>query len=493
MTVPAESPVRSLGWSWLGTAVAGVMQIAYAAMVARLVAPAAFGAIAGALLLLRFVAYIAKLGVAQALIQQESLTARDINAAHQVSVLAGLIGALVGVLAAPIAGYVLRSPEVEVATRWLSAGLLLNGLSAVPDALLRRAGRFRVLAGAQIVSYLISNLILALVLAVAGFDLGALLAAYIGGWVLDALLLTMLCGSRPRLFTRFASPRGGLLRFGGVVSLASLLDVVTSSIDTLLVGRIGAAELGQYNRGTMLVGLPLQQASGAANRVAAPRLARAQVDRRKFVEMTSSAFGITGLAAFSLAAFAGAAAPALVRVVLGPGWELAAALLPALALAQGLWVVTQVLVTAAESTGAVAQRLRAQVCATLSGVVLIVGAYVVVGSPMALAIAWLAAEAARLAVHLVMAVRHLGVSSLQARRRLSSALLVGLAVAGPPLMFIRGIDIAPLLGLGVSAVLSAVLVVVMWFGLPKSQVRLDLQLLGIRRMAGRSIDTEVRR
>ena len=50
-----SATVSSLGWAWLGVVVQAALQLAYTAVISRLVAPGEFGVIAAAMLVLKFV------------------------------------------------------------------------------------------------------------------------------------------------------------------------------------------------------------------------------------------------------------------------------------------------------------------------------------------------------------------------------------------------------------------------------------------------------
>ena len=80
------STLRGLQWTYLATAANAGMQIAFTAVMGRLLEPAAFGLIAMSLLALNFSQHFAKLGVGQAVIQKSVISRDEIRASFTSSV-----------------------------------------------------------------------------------------------------------------------------------------------------------------------------------------------------------------------------------------------------------------------------------------------------------------------------------------------------------------------------------------------------------------------
>jgi O-antigen/teichoic acid export membrane protein len=189
------------------------------------------------------------------------------------------------------------------------------------------------------------------------------------------------------------------------LSGAYLLDNIGGSLDTFVVGRFAStADVGQYSRGYYLAFQPFHYyLAQALTAVLFPHLSRVQQDTVRLRRAYLSVLMLANIVVFPVCAGVAVAAPELVRVVLGPQWDLAATVVPALAIAAGFSVVSALSQTAAEAR------------ADLNRSLVVQGAYVaVLGVSLAFAIGywsygiWVVA-AAVLVAELVRHVGYLGI------------------------------------------------------------------------------------
>lgn len=449
--------VSSLGWAWAGVALQAGMQLAYTAAISRIVAPAEFGILAAGMLVLKVIAYLGRAGISAAVVQRPKLSADDLAAANSLALLAGVVGACAGVVAAPIFGFLIGVPGVVGVTRWIALGLVLGAPSIVPDAQLRREMKFRKITALQTIAYFGSNILLAIPLALMGFERAALLTAYLAGVLIYSGLARASVKPRPG-FTRSLASMRQFIRFGGTVAATSLLDVASSSADTIYAGRLGSGALGQYNRASMLISLPLEQVSAAAAGPARAALARLQHDPQRFATGLLTSIGLQAGLVAVVVGYGAATATPLVGFALGAQWAEAATLLPLLAIAHGLALVTQQVVGAAESLGKVRARLQVQAACTGINLVVVSAFYFSTRSLGGVAMGWLLGESARLFGHLRMATRHLGVATSALVRRLSDALLLGAVAAAAPMLLAQVLRVRGAIYLLISGIGSLTLV-----------------------------------
>ena len=260
-----------LAWSWGSIAVTAGMQLVYTAVMSRLLEPADFGLVAAALLGLRFVTYFSRFGLASAVVQRPTLDQRDISTAMRLSIVLGVGAGGLAIALSPVLAAIIREPGAAAVMRWLALSVMIGTIAGVPEALVRRSMRFRDLGAAQVLSYAVGYLGVGIVAAVRGWGVWSLVAATIAQAVC-MLVLTWVIG-RPTLragFSRVAARQ--MLSFGGTVAVTGFLEFLTGSIDTLAVGRyVGTAGLGQYSRATLLVTLPVEQATTATTQSAAAK------------------------------------------------------------------------------------------------------------------------------------------------------------------------------------------------------------------------------
>lgn len=449
--------VTGLAWSWVAIAITAAMQLIYTAVISRLLEPADFGLVAAALLGLRFVTYFSRFGLASAVVQRPTLDRQDISTAMRLSILFGVAAAAGAVAASPLLATVMREPSAAPVMRWMALGVLIGTIAGVPEALVRRTMRFQSLGAAQVFSYAFGYLGVGIVAAVQGWGVWSLVAASIAQ---AAAMLVLTCViSRPTVRSGFSRPAARqMLSFGGTVAITGFLEFLTSSIDTIAVGRyVGTAGLGQYSRGTFLVGLPVEQATTATTRVLLPSLSRVQTDTERF---SRAVLVIIRLLAFVVAvpvAMISAAAPSLVPLLLGDGWEAAAAVLPYVGAAYGLALLTHSVAIAAEARGALRRKLAIQVGALATTSALITGAVVAGPTLNRLALAWLLGEAARLLYYWVWMMPALGIERMRVAGIYARAGAIALLGAAPIVLIVRFLHDSSLVGLALSVAVGLLL------------------------------------
>lgn len=335
-----RSTFAGLKWTYLSTAVSLLMTLAYSVTINRLLGPEIFGLVASTQVVLRFGSYAAELGLGPALVQRENLTDNDIRTAFTSSVLLGVALATALALAAPFMEAIFGSPDVVPVMRAMAFTLLLTGLQLTALNLLRRRMQFRTIATIEVVSYAVGYLVVGLSLAAAGAGVWSLVGAILtemtvrGTWTVLAARHPL----RPRLagaeFKRLYS-------FGGKVSVISMLEYAGQALNVVLIGRrAGQAALGQYNRGNLLIDLPLVNLTFGLSDVLFPTLSRLQNEPVRIAKAYIGAISTVGAFVLPLGAGIAVAAPQLVLVVLGDQWDTAAVLLPALTGAAVMNVLT---------------------------------------------------------------------------------------------------------------------------------------------------------
>lgn len=432
-----RSTASGIGWTWGATAVTAGLQVLYTAIMSRLLEPADFGLMATAMVAMRFITYVSRFGLGSAVVQRKELSRDEAGTAFRLSIgigLAGAVGSLA--LSGPLATLVGEADAARV-LRWLSIALLLGSMTLVPEALVRRQMAFRGLASAHVASFVVGYLGVGLSMALAGAGVWSLVGATIGQTA--TLFLVTLALARPPLRTSRRSTRQ-LLTFGCAVSLTGFLEFLVSSLDTLAVGRwVGAAGLGQYSRATYLVGLPVEQATTAVARVLLPGLSQVQNDPTRFGRAVLRAMSPLSTVVIVPMLAVAASSTAIVPLVLGPGWDEAAQVLPILGAAYGFSLLIHLPAVAAEALGEIKIKLAIQ---TVSFIVLIAAIGVVVAMGPSLhrfATAWAAGELVRHILYWVLVFPRLGLRRRDVGARYAAAAALAVAFALPLFLTTRSL------------------------------------------------------
>jgi O-antigen/teichoic acid export membrane protein len=352
----SDSLLHGLAWTASGKAAGALLHIAVVAVLARLLAPADFGLIAAALIVISFFSLLARLGLGQALVQRPEIDDVHISTTYVTSLVLGLLLAGIVWLGAPVFAAFLRMQDADRVLRALAWLFPLTALSTVGEALLQRQARFGLLAKLEVASYAVGFGVFGILAALAGLGVWALVLAHYAHAVLT-LALVMLYSPPLRITMPDIASLRSLLGYGGGVTLGRFFNHVALQIDNLIVGRwLGAAALGMYGRAYQLMSMPATVVGQALDRVLFPAMSRLQIDTHRLSHLF-----LRGVAAIALLTLPGSAlaivlAPELIAILLGPQWD--AAIAPFQVLALGLFFRTSYRVSdsLAYATGAVYRR-----------------------------------------------------------------------------------------------------------------------------------------
>src|SRR5574341_1372700 len=387
----------ALRWSYVGSAALLAANLAYTAIISRLLDPVAFGLMALANLVVLFAQYFVRMGIASALVQRPALSRDEIRAASSAGLAFGVLCFGAVWLLTPLICELLRQPALSPVLRVLALSFVPEGWSMTGMGLLRREHRFRELSIITAGTYVLGFLVVGVGLAVL----------------------------RPE-------PYRDICGYGLRLSGAHVMDYAGSNLDTLAVGRFaGTAVLGQYSRAYLLVFQPLgYYLSQALTTVLFSSLSRIQQDTARLRKAYLSVLELGAVALFPVCAGMAVAAPQLVLVVLGPQWDLVAGLVPWFALAGAFVVVSRVSQSVAEARADL-NRSMAMQGVYLVGLVafLVVAVRLQAWGVWVFAAAVAAGELLRQLCYLALMRRILGVSVLDVVRSYAPAAFASAGVA----------------------------------------------------------------
>ena len=327
-------------WSSAGTIANAVMQIGYTSAMARLLAPDAFGLVALSAVILRFGYYFANLGLNQAIIQKEELTADNIRAAFTSSALLGAVFTLLAWVLAPYAVMIFDMPEVVPVVRVMALAFVIGGCSATATSLLQRNMRFKELSIVETLSYVVSYLGVGILLAYLDFGVWSLVYASLVQAALVAIGAYVMVRHSVLPILSWESYRA-LFAYGSKMSIISFLEFIYNDLGTLLIGRVlGAHRLGIYNRAFMLVNLPMYNLTRTVSRVVFPSFSQLQSETEKLAKVYLTSTTLLATIIFPVCLGILVAAPEIVYIVLGSQWGESIPVLQVLSLAIPLSFIT---------------------------------------------------------------------------------------------------------------------------------------------------------
>jgi lipopolysaccharide exporter len=308
---------RGLAWSTASNVLLRLTNLAVGIIMARLIAPEAFGVFAVALTTWSILGSIAEFGLGADLVRRDDYLRHLPTVATLGAVLSAVLAAGMFFGASAIAaGF--GSPEATGTVQLMSIPLLLIGLSVVPAALLQRSIRQGTLFAIDASSLAISTTLM-VVLAIAGLGPLALAFGRIAGQIVTVILQYAAVRRWP-VFGWDKTVAKEAVAFGMPLAVANVVAWSTISIDNLIVARsLGPVELGLYVLAFNVASWPLSVAGQSVRVIALPALSRlpSAVERAQaMIKVSGPIWAISALMSLGLMFLA----PQLVSVAYGDQW-----------------------------------------------------------------------------------------------------------------------------------------------------------------------------
>ncbi|WP_239442881.1 lipopolysaccharide biosynthesis protein [Gordonibacter sp. An230] len=311
--------ISSLFWKLFEHGGRAVVELLVQIVMARLLAPEEFGALAIMLVFVNVGNVVVQSGLNTALVQTPNIGDRDCSTVFWLSLSASLVLYFSVFFCAPLFADFYGMPHIVWPLRVLAFVLIINSFNAVQVAIVQRALEFRKAFNATVASVVFSG-VLGVASALNGAGLWALVAQQLVYQLANCVALALQVRWRPRFV--FDVDRAGMLfSFGWKLLASGLLDALYRSLSDLIIGKqFSAEDLGLVSQGKkypMSVGSILD---GAIQPVMLSAVSRVQHDAAYVKRLVRRALKTsTYLVVPSMAAFALVAEP-LVRLLLGEPW-----------------------------------------------------------------------------------------------------------------------------------------------------------------------------
>jgi len=318
--------MKGASFTIAGRLLRAVQGVAVLGILSRYLTPAEFGLIS----MVAFVSGVAQVftdfGTRVALVQKRDVTKLEENSVFWWNLGIGTILTLGIMLSSPWIARVMGDENVIVPLLWVAPVFMLGAIQGVSQSVLERRLAFGHLTTAE-VSAALGSSVVAVVMVLLGFKLGALVAQMMAGPIISLAVIVWFARWRPDLEFSYPVMRP-LLSYGSYVTAAGVVQIISAQIDRPVVGnRLSATDLGYSRIAEQIVFSPLRITVQMVRKVMFPIMATIQDDdarmRRGYLTMQHGLMVVMAPVAFGLWAVAHPA----VRVLLGPGWDMVAVLM----------------------------------------------------------------------------------------------------------------------------------------------------------------------
>src|SRR5215467_2215676 len=299
-------------------------------VLARLLGPKDFGLVGMVTAFTGVLTLFRDFGLSSAAIQRTTVTEEQISTLFWINVLVGAVLALLAIALAPVITTFYHEPRLFKVTLALATGFIFNAVGVQHGALLQRQMRFTTLAVINTISLVVGTVI-AIGGAKAGYGYWALVAMTVAFPLINTIgcwLTADWVPGRPRKGAEILS----MMRFGGTVTLNSLVAYIASNFEKVLLGRYwGVDALGIYGRAYQLINIPSDNLNSAAGEVAFSALSRLQDDPGRLKSYFLKGYSVILALTLPITVACALFADDMIVVFLGPKWAAAAAIFRLLA------------------------------------------------------------------------------------------------------------------------------------------------------------------
>ena len=468
--------VRSaLAWRWGSQLIAQLITWGSTILVVRLLDPSDYGLFAMSQVFVTALHFLNGWSFASSLIQKDDVSRRDIGQAFALLLMTNGLLAAIQLLLAPVAADYYGQPAVADLLRVQALIFATIPFTALPTALLSRRLEFRSQGIANMASAIVGA-VTALVLALLGYGVWALIYAPIAAFFVRGLIVTI--AARLWVMPVFnLKGAGRMIGFGGVLTLCQFFWIVQSQSDIFIAGRLFSAyDLGLYSEALFLTLIVTGRFIPPLNDVAYPAYAELYKAGRSLAPYFERTVRSVLLVVAPLYIGLALTAPEAILVVFGEKWTAMAPYVTGLALVMPLMAVQILCSPTVTAIG----KEKVYLASSIAGALIFAGAFLigVRFGPMGLVHAWWVAAPLLLVVTLALVLPHV---ELSPARLLGAALpaAAGCAVMAFAVMALRSLlpaDMHPALTLGLlaasGAATYAATLFLIWDDIVKDSIRM---------------------
>ena len=285
--------VKGVAWQSVEKVVTALLQFAVSMVLMNHLTPTDYGSWAILSIFLAILLPVVDSGFSQALIRKKEIKDGDYSSVFYVNVLIAIVLYLILWAATP---FLSRFFEDELFAQIAPVLFLLfpiNSLSIIQSTILSRQLEYRRLSLYTLVASIVSS-VAAILMALNGFGLWALVAQRMLALAVKALLMWIMSDWKPELKFSLESIKG-MFRYGSRIMLSDLVSNIYYQISGLFIERgHGKAQLGFYDRGNKIKELPVSSSINAVMGVSFASLSRLQGDDEHFHDSARKIFLLWG-------------------------------------------------------------------------------------------------------------------------------------------------------------------------------------------------------
>lgn len=326
---------HSIIWKIFETGGTQFIQFVISVVLARLVMPDQFAAIAMLSIFIAVAQTFVNSGFSTALIRKTNRTQADCCTVFYFNIVVAAISYIILFFIAPYVADFYNIQELTILLRVMSLTIVTSSFAAIHRTLFMAEMNFKILAVYNMVALVISGAV-GIILAYKGFQVWALVVQSIVGSVLGTIFVWFKSPWRPSLVFSWQSLKE-FFGFGSKLLASGLLNTIYNNIYGVVIGKCFArADLAFYNRAQSLTTITSSTPTSVLQSVTYPTLCKIQGDDNRLREGYRNTIRISAFVIFPLCLGIGAVSYPLINILYTDIWIYAATLLQIIVFA-GMW------------------------------------------------------------------------------------------------------------------------------------------------------------
>lgn len=311
--------LTSLFWKLMERGGTQGIQFIVQIVLARLLIPEDFGAIAIISVFITLAQVFVQSGFNTALIQNKDANDVDFSSVFYLSLVVAALMYVSIYFLAPYIAIFYTQPILVSVLRVLSITLFIGALNSIQNAFIARNMLFKRLFLSSLGAITVSGFI-GIIAAYRGWGVWALVAQQVVNQFTVTIILWFTVEWRPRLIFSFERVKI-LFAYGSKLLASALIDTIYRDLRTLIIGRIHTSEmLGFYNRGQLFPSVIVANIDGSIQSVLLPTLSAHQDNRKRVKETMRRAIVTSSFFIFPMMIGMVIIAEQLVEIVLTDKW-----------------------------------------------------------------------------------------------------------------------------------------------------------------------------
>ena len=307
-------------WNLGGLFVSRGASTLFMLLLARILAPEAFGLVAMVTMVFELANAFVNSGLGAALIRSKNISGTDLSTVFYANIALSVVAYSLIYLVAPHVSTFYSQPELTSLVRVMGLVVFINATKIVQVAILSRKMDFKRQMKANTLGVIISGC-LAIGAAWMGWGVWSLVVQMLGFAVISAIVLWFASAWRPSLLVSGES-FWRLFSFGKNLLAEGLLSVLYQNSYVLVIGRFFSAEItGLYYIAKRISNLFSQQLTGAVQQATYPALSTLQDDNAALLLKYRQIMQLLMFLIAPVMGLLGGLAPTLFDLLFDPAWS----------------------------------------------------------------------------------------------------------------------------------------------------------------------------